>query len=298
MKVLPYEITEQMIQCFGKCFHFKDPVAAFMISSGVPSELVNKYRNEYKFVWARRVIEELSGIQNGDLIKSKMLTNLCKLRDLPDSEVKDRDAGIEALCKLKKLAMGNQLYTEKQSAESNERLNLVKQKELLIRQRLNKLESLRQTFNEQLISTNRQSAGFTLEDILKDLFGLSDIEYRKSYRNPTNTQQIDGHFRFEGFDYLVEAKWTKGLPNTGEISTFKFKVESKLESTRGLFVSVNGFREEVINSFSGNGSKIIFMSGQDLIHILEGRIDLQEALKIKIEKGAQEGITYFPIFNY
>lgn len=37
------------------------------------------------------------------------------------------------------------------------------------------------------------------------------------------------------------------------------------------------------------------MSGQDLVHILEGRIDLLEALKIKIEKGAQEGLTYFPL---
>jgi hypothetical protein len=56
MSQLPFDITEAMIQCFGKCFYYKDPVAAFMEASGVPRDLINKYRDEHKFVWARRVL--------------------------------------------------------------------------------------------------------------------------------------------------------------------------------------------------------------------------------------------------
>ena len=56
---LPYKVYEAVVQCFGRCFHYKDGVAAFMTSAGVPSVLVNKYRNLPKFVWARRVLEEL-----------------------------------------------------------------------------------------------------------------------------------------------------------------------------------------------------------------------------------------------
>jgi hypothetical protein len=39
------------------------------------------------------------------------------------------------------------------------------------------------------------------------------------------------------------------------------------------------------------------MDGRDLIHILEGRVDLQDALKTKIERAAQEGIVFTPLYR-
>jgi hypothetical protein len=36
------------------------------------------------------------------------------------------------------------------------------------------------------------------------------------------------------------------------------------------------------------------MDGRDLVHILEGRTDLRDALKAKIERAAQEGIVFTP----
>lgn len=293
MKVIPFEIIQQMIQCFGRCFFYKDPVAAFMISSGVPKELAYRYQNEPKFVWARKVLGELGDSEEGRLTQSKILTNLCRLRDLPDKEVTDRNAGLDALRTLKKLAIENRLIIQEENEKSDHRRAYVEQKQKELQQRAVMLEEIRKQFNEGLINPNRQQAGFSLEDLLNDLFKINDIDYRKSYRNPTNTQQIDGHFNFGGFDYLVEAKWRRDFPNSGEIGAFKTKVDSKLESTRGLFVSVSGFRPEVINEYNGRGAKIIFMSGHEFVFILEGRISLQEALKIKIEKAAQEGITNY-----
>ena len=55
----------------------------------------------------------------------------------------------------------------------------------------------------------------------------------------------------EGFDYIVGARWRKDQPTEAEINGFQGKVERKLESTRGLFVVVQGVRPEVVNSFSG-----------------------------------------------
>lgn len=60
MDSVPYEIMEAMVQCFGKAFHYKDGVATFFLTQGVPRPLVDKYRNEPKFVWARRLLTELS----------------------------------------------------------------------------------------------------------------------------------------------------------------------------------------------------------------------------------------------
>jgi hypothetical protein len=39
------------------------------------------------------------------------------------------------------------------------------------------------------------------------------------------------------------------------------------------------------------------MNGSDVIHILEGRIDLRDGLKKKIEKAAQEGIVFAPLYE-
>lgn len=119
------------------------------------------------------------------------------------------------------------------------------------------------------------------------MFALSNIEYKKSYK--TETQQIDGYFRFEGFDYLVEAKWRIDMPNEAEIGAFQRKVVTKLESTRGVFISINGFRDEVIKQFNSNRGNIIFFTGEDLTLILEGRIELREVLVRKIERAAQYG---------
>ena len=50
-----------------------------------------------------------------------------------------------------------------------------------------------------------------------------------------------------------------------------------------MFISVVGFGSEVADHFSKTGGNIVLMDRMDLAFILEGRIDLREALRIKIE---------------
>ena len=293
---LPYEIYEAVIQCFGKCFHYKDNVAAFMLSSDVPKALVNKYRDQPKYLWARRVLEELGSSNDGHLVQSKLLTNLCKLRKLPDSDVPDRDAGLDALRTLKKLAIEHDLYVEEQKSTSTKRDILAGERQKLVTERAEKLQTLHKIFCDGLQASNRQSAGYSLEDLLQELFALFELEYKKSFK--TATEQIDGHVNFEGFDYLIEARWRKDQPTFQEIGGFKAKVDTKLESTRGFFLSVQGFRPEVIANFEGRGCNIIFINGEDLIYLLEGRIDLRDGLKFKIENAAQKGHAFVPLRDY
>ncbi len=292
MDSLPYEIKEQLIQCFGRCFHYKDNVESFFRSAGVSRELANKYRDQPKFVWAKRLLNDLEESDNGRLLQRKILAQFCKLRDLPD-EVPDRNAGLDTLRKLKSLANKYSIEYEEKKQETKNRAENFKKKTDIVLERNQKLTELRDKFYSNVTATNRQKSGYELEDLLKDLFSLFEISYKKSYR--TETQQIDGHFKFDGFDYLVEAKWRADLPNESEIGGFQRKVRTKLESTRGLFLSVNGFREEVIEQFNGLGANLILMQGEDLVHILEGRVDLRDALTKKIEKASQYGIIYCKI---
>lgn len=295
MSQLPYEILEAMIQCFGRAFHFKDRMAAFLANCEVPKQLIDKGRQEHKFVWARKLLTELGESEENQIFQRKILTALCRLRNLPDSKVEDQDAGLQALRGLKELALSHDLIVRETFEKDSSKRNLAEEQQKLVRERAAKLESLYKNFSSAVISLNRQDAGYTLEDLLKDLFALFELDYHKSYRTPT--QQIDGHFNFQGFDYLVEAKWRQDQPTEQELGGFKHKVDGKLESTRGLFVSITGFREEVISQFNGSGGNLILMDGGDLNFILEGRLDLHDALKKKIETAASRGIVFTPLYR-
>jgi len=291
--LLPYEIRTQIIQCIGTCFHYKDNVEAFFISCGIDKIIASKHKDSYKFVWARKLLDDLDEIPDGYLLQRKILTELCKFRKLPDPKAENPDAGLSALRKLKELAVENKIEFEEMKQDSKNRKIIAEEKSKIIEERSYRLKDLKNLFFEGISKEDRVSAGYSLEDILEQLFPIFDLDYRKSYR--TETQQIDGCFRFEGFDYLVEAKWRSDQPNESEIGGFERKIETKLESTRGIFVSINGFRDEVIKQFDGKGSKILFVTGEDIILLLEGRIDLKEALRIKIAKAAQEGKVLIPI---
>jgi hypothetical protein len=296
LESLPYDIHEAMVQCFGKCFYYKDKVAAFMRSSGVPRVLVDKYRNEFKFVWAKKVLSELGETEEGQVIQRRILTELCRLRDVPDPNVPDRDAALDALRNLKRLAVEHDLGVGGTKESATRRHEVLMGKQKLVAERAGKLQDLHRKFCDGVKDSDRQRAGYSLEDLLKELFAQFEIDFRKSYK--TQTEQIDGHLNFEGFDYLLEARWRSDLPTVQEIGGFKVKVDRKLESTRGLFVSIQGFRPEVVAAFEGQGCNIIFVNGEDLVYILEGAIDLRDGLKFKIEKAAQEGRCFVALRDF
>lgn len=141
---------------------------------------------------------------------------------------------------------------------------------------------------------DRQGRGYSLEDLLKELFALFELRYRKSYK--VEGEQVDGFFTFGGFDYLVEARWRREQPSLHDLLAFKGKVDRKIESTRGIVVSIAGFRDDIVQRLREAGAaNLILADGYDLNLILEGRVSLVDALQAKVEKAAQEGIVYFPL---
>ena len=115
-----------------------------------------------------------------------------------------------------------------------------------------------------------------------DLLQLNEFEYSKPYRTPDG-KQIDGHFRYEKFDYLVEIKWTDGLTKQKDLSIFDGKIRGKAQSTRGLFLSANGFDDNAVAKFSGDSPRIILMTGADLSIILSAQISFHDAMKAKVD---------------
>ncbi|VSH03735.1 Uncharacterised protein [Streptococcus pneumoniae] len=296
MTKISFEIQQQIIQCFGLCFHYKDTVVSFMQTSGVPNDLILKWKSEPKFVWAKNVINELNKTENGRLIIRRIATEFYKMKNIPD-EVQDRDRGLDALRKLKRLIGDTQQNKVNETLNNSYHRSRQEMKIQLRQQLLQKIEELKTEYYSLFSSDNPQERGYRLEKIVANLFRINDIDYHDSYRNRTNTQQLDGYFRFEGFDYLVEMKWEKNSVNSPKIASLKQKVDTKLTSTRRLFLSINGFRDEVIQDFSNKDAKILFMDGQELAYILENRISLYEALKVKIIGASKTGNPNVSIIN-
>jgi len=216
---LPYDIYQAIVQCFGKCFYYKDKVAAFMRSAGVPRQLVEKYQDEYKFVWAKKVLSELEDSEDGRIIQKKILSELCRLRQLPDPNAPDRYGALDALRHLKDLAVRHDLVVEQTKDTASARRQVAIGTQALIAQRAAKLKELQKRFCEAVTNADRHAAGYSLEDLLRELFGQFEIDFRKSYKIPT--EQIDGHFNFEGFDYIVELDGGPEQPTVQEIGGFQ-----------------------------------------------------------------------------
>jgi restriction endonuclease Mrr len=293
---LPFEIREAVVQVCGKAFWLKDPLRAVLLEAGVPPEVYDRFSDESKYKIARHVLSELDCIgERGFEIQRAIVTTLCRLRKLPDENVTNRDSARAALSSLRELAIAQKLYVEERRNESDDRVSEARRKQAAITARAAKVEELRRAFASMVTaSTDPQDRGYGLEDLLAELFELHDITYRRPYR--TGTEQIDGHFPYKGFDYLVEARWRKDSPSESDLGAFKTKIDKKLTSTRGLFLSVPGFRQEVVLEFTrGVSSNIVLVDGADLSTILEGRISLTDALQVKIAKAAQEGLIYYPL---
>jgi len=295
---LSFELREAVVSVCGKVFWLKDPFRALLISCDVPPEMYDRYADESKYKIARHILSDLDTMgEEGYHIQRRIVTELCKLRKIPDDTVTDKEAALDALRWLKKLAVEQKLTVEEEQDAAKVRIQEARQRQVALAARAQKMQQLRDDFIAMSMAKSQeeiQRRGYDLEELLAQLFETHEITYRRPYR--VKNEQIDGHFRYKGFDYLVEAKWRAKPPAEADLAALKRKVEKKLKSTRGLFVSMAGFRVEVIYEFTrGESSNIILMDGQDLMLILEGQVSLVDALELKIQKAAQEGVIYFPL---
>lgn len=289
---LSWGLQEAVIQACGTVFWYKQPLRKLLVRAGVPGPLVNRYDSESKFKMVRYILEDLDGAgDKGAAVQRQIVRELASIHSISDPSV-DPKAAAAALDELRRAAKQEGILEgDKPSAD------VEKQR----RARLDAIDSQRRELarlHEMFVtlatrSDIAQERGYDLEDLIGDLFKLYRIPYQPPYRKGT-VEQTDGFFTFDGFQYLIESRWRKAPPPIGELRSFSGKVAAKVESTRGLFVSVAGFREEVLQE-ARTLRNLIYMNGQDLALILEGRPHLPEALQLKIDQAARRGIFFYPL---
>lgn len=277
-------------------FHYRGDLKSLMLSAGVPAAVYNRYDSleNSKVKIARSILDELHEQgSNGWTVQRQIVVELCGMQR-PANGVEDIATGRKALDALRRAAACEGVIVDTEQAARNDRATRAAKRQQHITEQQQTLSRLGTEFSKLARSTpatngQRQARGYQLEKILAELFRANELEYTSSTRQPH--EQVDGSFHFRGFTYLVEARWRSQPPGTEDLAGFKVKVDGKLESTRGLFISMAGFEEAVLQYFANVSRKrnVIYMTGQDLALIFEGTISLEDALLRKIDAAEKHG---------
>lgn len=135
-----------------------------------------------------------------------------------------------------------------------------------------------------------QNRGYELEKILLDLSKLSGLEVTDPFR--VKGEQIDGAIKYDGEHYIVEAKWQDKESSNEPVYQFAGKVEGKMYG-RGIFVSINGFSPNVVESLiSGKAIRTIFVDGGDIMFVLEGYLSFDQMIDRKVKAAQTKGLIY------
>jgi hypothetical protein len=82
-------------------------------------------------------------------------------------------------------------------------------------------------------------------------------------------------------------------------SARRAKVDGKMDSTRGVFISMPGYDEEVlehvVRAARGSRNNVILFNGQDMALLFEGAFGLEDSLRAKVDAAEQEGRMRRPL---
>lgn len=144
-------------------------------------------------------------------------------------------------------------------------------------------------------SIDSQRRGYLFEEFLKELCLLECIQVSNPFK--IKGEQIDGVIKYDGENYIVEAKWRDAPSASDSLYNFAYKVEGKMYG-RGFFISVNGFSKESVNALiTGKAVRTILIDGGDLINIVEGMYSLNYMLDAKIREAQTSGRIYIDVMS-
>jgi hypothetical protein len=203
------------------------------------------------------------------LDKSKAMNNIEHLKQI--QEIRD--------FKIKEERKRKEEY-DKNKFNTNKSLEDLKHKFLM-------LFSGRDEFGKSIDSQRR---GYLFEEFLKELCLIEGVQMSNQFKK--TGEQIDGVIKYDGENYIVEAKWRDALSASDSLYHFAYKAEGKMYG-RGIFISVNGFSRDSVNALvTGKAIKTILIDGGDIVNVVEGRYSLKHMLDIKVKEAQTSGRIY------
>jgi hypothetical protein len=116
-------------------------------------------------------------------------------------------------------------------------------------------------------------------------FDTHEVPVVRAFTRNEGAEQIDGAFKLEGWHYIVECRWREKLADTRQLDGLLGQVGRSGKQTMGLFLSINGWSDNVPGLLKQNPDKCIFlMDGYDLRCVLALEADLRELLLAKLAR--------------
>lgn len=278
----------------------KDDLKRFVYNTITNKAIVNTidWANLKKYESASALIDRMCSRQDiyrNDLFalfeQAVNFNDFSHLKRWEDAELKIQRAK-DAVEALRKQAKGYfDVVEEKKKTE--ERKKVVQEKVKNTTALKTKLDELNQKFMGIATSSDAQKRGYGLEKLLNELFTLFDLDPKASFK--ITGEQIDGAFTFKDDDFLLEARWVKQPINAADLYSFAGKINGKRKNTLGLFVSMDGFSNECLQTTSSDLRCLILMDGMDLNAILTDRITLDDLLYRKRRHASETGNIYLNV---
>jgi len=124
-------------------------------------------------------------------------------------------------------------------------------------------------------SDEKRKRGYLLEELLQGAFDLYSIPTRKRFTRNDGGEQIDGAFTLDGWHYIVECKWVERLSDIRQLDSLYGKLSRSGKQTMGLFLSINGWSDNVVPLLKQNQDKsIVLMDGYDLRCVFDEHINV------------------------
>ena len=152
------------------------------------------------------------------------------------------------------------------------------------------------TLYNELVNGSKFSAqerGYEFEKLIEAKLANEKLEPRASYK--PKGEQVDGSFFWEGQTFLLEAKWVKPKIPASSIYAFKGKLDGKFHTTSGIYLSVNGYSNDVEDALKfGKSLNILLFDTSDINLIFNGDVTFLEVLKFKLREAGDTGSLNVP----
>jgi len=140
-----------------------------------------------------------------------------------------------------------------------------------------------------------QKRGYLLESFLRELCLYEKLSVTEPFK--ITGEQIDGAIKFEGENYIIEAKWQDWPTASEALYQFAYKVEGKMYG-RGVFISVNGYSHDSLKALTtGKALKTVLFDGGDLTLVIDGLSLFTDMLDKKVKAAQTMGLIYVDVFN-
>ncbi|HEV2412391.1 MAG TPA: hypothetical protein VGS28_01135 [Candidatus Saccharimonadales bacterium] len=288
-------------EALSLAFWYKKDLRAFLSTVLPDFGLISQLDwTDYKRNVVHRLVDTMASNQSKyqdellDLIlATSEITDPSHLKRVEDGENK-YDAAVQALDTLRQqIAPFKKLRTEADEALRHQREAEAKaQVQKAVRE---KLVELRDVLYVLIREPDHQKRGYALESLLNQLFALYDIDAKSPFK--IIGEQIDGAFTFDGTEFLFEARWRQEKTSVADLDVFSGKIRRKLENTLGLFLSINGFQQSAIDTYSQHRPILFLMDGGDISAVLEDRFPLPELLIRKKQHASRKGEVFISAYE-